>query len=95
MILCCVRTVIIESLVFLAAGYGKKHLFMPLCIAVNVMTNLTLNGFLRSYNLLLIEMGIVIVEYLIYAIAEGQSAKLLGLTLLANVLSCTIGPILW
>lgn len=96
MILCCILTVILESAVFLIAGYGKKHLFMPLCIAVNVMTNLALNGFSREYNLLICEAVIICVEYIIYATAVGRSVKLFGLTAAANVFSCMVGiALLW
>lgn len=94
MILCCVLTVILESTVFLIAGYGKKPLFMPLCIAVNVMTNLALNGFFREYNLLISETVIVCIEYIIYAIAVGRSVKLFGVTLAANILSFMAGVLL-
>lgn len=93
MILACVLTVVFELAVFLLAGYENR--FIPLCATVNVMTNLTLNGFLRDYNLLLMEALVVAVEYIIYAMADGWSLKLFGVTLLANVVSFTAGILIF
>lgn len=97
--LACALTVLIETLIFVCLGYGKDRLFILLCIAANVATNLTINLVLSEfYNMAAIlsgELLVVLVEYVIYALALGSSGKLFLHTALANIVSFTIGVLLF
>ena len=96
----CALTVLIETALFALVGY-RDRLFLPLCVCVNVATNLTLNlitGPVSSvvnitYFIYVLEAAVVCVEYLVYALVLGRSAKLFLLTLAANCLSYGIGVI--
>ena len=97
--LACALTVLIETTIFISLGYGKDRLFILLCIAVNVATNLTINLVLNAfYGVPLIltgELAVVLMEYVIYAMAVGNSVKLLLHTALANIVSFGIGILLF
>ncbi|MBR0373946.1 MAG: hypothetical protein IJH91_05425 [Mogibacterium sp.] len=95
----CALTVALETLFFLIAGYGRRRYFMLLCVAVNVATNLALNLTLMVYRtvpfILALEVVVVLVEYAVYAAAEGRSRRLLLLTLGANLTSFLTGVLLF
>ncbi len=96
----CVITVVLETAFFAVLAYRKKDDLVIVALA-NVITNLSLNLFLylvpAAYSPLwvfLLEVLVVVVEYLIYKKAFGGSAKLLLMTLGANVLSYLAGLLL-
>lgn len=96
---CCALTVVIETAFFSLFGYWKEKYFLVLCPAVNIATNLTINLILSYYFewwlVAVLEVLVVAAEYAVYAAAYGQSKKLFALTLAANVVSFTIGFILF
>ena len=94
----CLLTMALEAGFFAAAGY-RDRLFLPLCLAVNAASNLALNLLLAALGLrlgtaLLLELGVLALEYGAYALALGPSRKLFFLTLAANVLSLSLGGLL-
>ena len=95
----CALTVVLELIFFLLTGYGRREHFVPLCIAVNIATNLTINLILSAYSaawlLLMLEALVVVTEYGVYAAAYGRSRKLAALTLGANLLTFLTGVCLY
>lgn len=96
LLIACVLTVLIETPVFLLAGYrGRDELTVIVC--ANIVTNLTLNlcaAFLfpqRGAAEYLAELVVVGAEYTAYALAFGRSRRLFLLTLAANCLSYGLG----
>ena len=96
----CILTVFLEAGLFYLLGYRKKD-DVKIVVCANVITNLVLNlaiallfpGGPGSF-LLLMEIAVVIAEYLIYAKAFGATNRLFGQTLAANALSYTAGVVL-
>ncbi|MCX5775380.1 MAG: hypothetical protein NTV44_03335, partial [Firmicutes bacterium] len=94
-ILPLVITLIIEPLFFFAVGYRDKRFFI-ICLLINFITNLTMTLFMGlSYwmlldyhweNTLFFEIGIVLVEGLVYYIND---RRVIGFawSLAANALS--------
>ena len=96
----CILTVVIETAFFAVLAYRKKD-DLVIVVLANVITNLSLNLFINlvpgAYSplwIFLLEALVVAVEYLVYRIAFGGSAKLFFLTLGANVLSYSAGLLL-
>ena len=97
--ICCALTVVIETAFFALLGYWKEKYFLILCPAVNVATNLSINLILSFYFewwlVAVLEVMVVAAEYSVYAAAYGRSKKLFALTLAANIVSFTIGFIMF
>ena len=100
LILACVITVVVETVLFRIFGY-KKADDLVIIVLSNVITNVTLNVLILLvpdlYDvpwLIIAELAVVAAEYLIYRRAFGGSFKLLILTFFANVLSFASGLIL-
>lgn len=95
----CALTVLIEEIVFAAAGFSSRQYFIPLCAAVNVATNLTLNLILSAYYslplLFALEALVVVLEYAAYAAAYGRDKKLFICTFAANLASFMTGVVLF
>ena len=99
-LLACVITVVVETAIFMTAGYRRNDDALIVALA-NVVTNLTLNLFLtfvpaaaRSPWILILELLVVAVEYLIYRAAFSGSLKLFILTFAANAATYLIGVLL-
>ena len=95
----CLLTVALET-TFLASTWCRRVDFLILCAAVNAATNLTLNLLIEAWGfiplvVLLLELGVLGVEYTAYALAFGRSKRLFFLTLAANLLSYTVGGLLF
>ncbi len=96
----CILTVGLEAGLFYLLGYRKKD-DVTIVACANVITNLVLNltiamcfpGGPGSW-LALMEILVVIVEYVIYARAFGATNRLFGQTLTANILSYVAGVVL-
>lgn len=93
-------TAAVETL-FLAA-YRRGAAFLGLCAAVNVASNLTLNLVLAflpraalTWLVYPLELAVVAAEYSVYALACGRSRRLFLLTLAANVLSYSLGLLIF
>ena len=97
--LCCAMTIALELLFFAFTSYRRRQYFMLLCAVVNIATNLTLNLILNGRRtlpvILLLELLVVIIEYVIYAIGYGRSGRLFLLTFGANLLSFLTGVVLF
>jgi hypothetical protein len=96
----CILTVFLETGIFYLLGYRKKD-DVTIVVCANVITNLVLNLTIAWFFpggpgsfLLLLEIAVVIAEYLIYAKAFGATNRLFGQTLAANVLSYAAGVVL-
>ena len=96
----CLLTVLLEIGLFYLLGYREKD-DLTIVACANVVTNLTLNLTIAlflsggpGFWLVLLEIIVVIAEYLIYASAFGASNRLFGQTLAANVLSYSVGVVL-
>lgn len=98
--LACILTVAIETPFFMLFGFRKKD-DITIVVCTNVLTNIILNLLLMlvfkntQIWVYFLEALVVLCEYGIYAAAFGRSAKLFLLTLAANVLSYTIGLLLF
>ncbi len=96
----CLLTVLIETPFMAVFGFNKRDEIVVV-ICSNVITNLLLNlalmycGGLHGAVIYLLEMLVVAVEYAIYALAFGRSAKLFIAALAANALSYGIGLIIF
>ena len=95
----CLITVMVETAFFALVGY-RDGWFIALCACANAATNLTLNLLLglivnTSFWVYPLELGVVAVEYVIYALYEGRSGKLFFLTLAANVLTYIAGLLIF
>ena len=91
----CVLTLLLETPVFLLAGYRSRD-EVTIVVCANVITNLTLQllFLILPYNALwltILELAVLAGEYGIYAAAFGRSKRLFLLTLAANALSLTVG----
>ena len=91
----CLITVAVETAFFALVGY-RDGWFLALCVCANAATNLTLNLLLgvianTSFWVYPLEVCVVAVEYVIYALYEGRSKRLFLLTLAANVLTYLAG----
>ena len=97
--LACIVTTIIETALFSVLGYGKKQNFLLLCIAVNIATNLSINLILEEYETICLvffmEIVVVLVEYVVYALAIGNSRKLLLYTVCSNIASFIVGIVMF
>lgn len=98
--LACALTVAVEAPFLLLCGVRGKYC-APIIICVNIVSNLLLN-LVVAFILpspgawaLLLEAAVVAAEYAVYAAAFGGSARLLALTLAANLLSYTVGLIVF
>ncbi len=97
----CILTVIIEVFWMRVFGY-KRPLDLGIIALSNVVTNVALNTFLDLVPdafdapwLIILELLVVVVEYLIYRKAFGPSRRLLILTFFANVLSFFLGALIY
>ena len=92
-------TVLVEGVFFALTAYRREEYFMLLCCAVNAATNLSLNLLLPAHPawwMILLGEGLVVAaEYAVYAIACGGSRRLLLYTFLANLLSFSIGLVIF
>ena len=86
----------------LSAAYRRDAAFLGLCAAVNVASNLTLNLLLAllpcaalTWLVYPLELAVVAAEYSVYALACGRSRRLFLLTLAANVLSYSLGLLIF
>ena len=100
LLIACALTVLIETPVFLLAGYrGRGELTVIVC--ANIVTNLTLNlcaAFFfpqRGAAEYLAELAVTGAEYAVFAHAFGRSRRLFLLTLAANCLSYGLGLLLF
>ena len=95
MLWACLITVAVETAFFALVGY-RDVWFLALCACANAATNLTLNLLLGAISntafwVYPLEVCVVAVEYVIYALYEGRGRKLLLLTCAANVLTYLAG----
>lgn len=95
----CALTVLIETLLFALLG-KRRGTFLILSAAVNVATNLTLNLVIRILGItfpevLLLEGAIVFIEYIVLALYEGWTLRLLTLTFAANLASYLTGVLIY
>ena len=96
--LACVLTMAIETAYFLLIGYRGKE-FVTVCLAMNEATNLTLNLILQNTGfqgrlIVLLEILAVGAEYAVYSLVRRPSKALLMHTVIANLLSFSIGGVL-
>ncbi len=96
LIAACVLTVLIETPVFLLAGYrSRDEILIVVCanVASNLLLNLTVAYLLpgRIAAAYALELVVLAAEYAAYALAFGRSKKLFLLTLAANCLSFGFG----
>lgn len=96
----CILTVFLETGLFYLLGYRKKD-DVTIVVCANVITNLVLNLTIAllfpggpGSLLVLMEIAVVIAEYLIYAKAFGATNRLFGQTFAANMLSYAAGVVL-
>lgn len=99
MIIPAVLTALIESAVFAAAGY-RRACDLALCTAVNMLTNLSLNLVLSLSGegtgvVLMLEMLVVITEYIFYFSAYGRRKSLFIIVLASNLLSYLTGVLIY
>jgi len=96
LLLACGLTVLIETPLFLLFGYRRAD-EIKVVVCANVATNLLLNlavMFLLSHRgtaVYLLEAVVAAAEFGIYTAAFGASWRLFWLTLAANILSYSIG----
>ena len=94
----CILTVLLETPVFLLAGYRSKT-DVTIVVCTNVVTNLLLQLCflvlpLTVFWVAVLELLVLGSEYAIYACAFGRSRRLFLLTLAANALSLGVGLLL-
>ena len=99
LLIACAMTVGIELAFLLCFGCRDRNA-ISVIVWVNVVTNLLLNLFLaligRTWaSALVLECLVVAAEYFVYACAFGRGRRLFFLTLMANVLSCGTGLLLF
>ena len=100
LLLSAALTAAVETM-FLAAAYRRDAAFLGLCAAVNVASNLTLNLLALlpraalTWLIYPLELAVVAAEYSVYALACGRSRRLFLLTLAANVLSYSLGLLIF
>lgn len=103
LLLPCLITIAIETMLFAAAGY-RERLFLLLCACVNAATNLSLNllmsllyamGAELTLAVYPLEAAVVLIEFLVLAAVKGRSWKLFLLVLAANVLSYGAGILIY
>lgn len=100
LLVACLLTMALETTFFALFRGTCRWDFLALCLAVNMTTNLTLNTVLlftgrSGSTVYLLEMVVVAVEYGVYALGIGGSRKLFFQTLAANILSYTLGGLLF
>ena len=93
--LACGLTMAMEAAYFFLIGYRGRD-FLTVCLAANAATNLTLNLILRNTGsqiriVILLEITAVAAEYAAYCLALKPSRTLLMHTVIANLLSFSIG----
>ncbi|MBR0342714.1 MAG: hypothetical protein IJH64_10820 [Oscillospiraceae bacterium] len=95
-VLACLLTVAIEGAFFCVLGLRSWYAGTVI-VCANIITNIVLNLFLSltgwysAIPLIILEALVVLAEYWIYSKAFGGSNKLLIQTVIANILSFTIG----
>lgn len=98
-------TLAAESIVFFLFGYKNKNFWIPFLLA-NIFTNLLINILVFLGNLVLpyiylvillyiLEVFTVLFEYWIYSKKEGRSMKLFLCTFLANIVSYSVGLLIF
>lgn len=98
-------TLAFESIIFFLFGYRKKS-FWIVFLLINIMTNLFINltvvfssvFFSRTVIILILyilEISAIFVEYYIFTKIEGKSLKLFLCTFLSNVLSYSLGLLIF
>ncbi len=98
--LACVLTVLLETPLFLLAGYRQRD-EVTVVVCANVVTNLLLNVTVAllapvgAAAVCLLEAAVVAAEYAIYALAFGRSKRLALLTLAANCFSFAAGLLIF
>jgi hypothetical protein len=99
----CFLTVVTETCFFALCGY-KSRAFVTVCVCANIATNLALNlllGYLKGVTVNItfwvypLEACVIFAEYGVYALIEGRSKKLFGLTAASNALSYCLGLFLF
>ena len=95
----CMLTVAMETFLFALIG-KRRGMFLVLCAAVNVATNLTLNliawfGEIAFPEILLLEAAVVCIEYIVYALYEGGSLRLFVLTFAAHLATYLTGVLIY
>lgn len=93
-------TIACETAFFALFRGTRRWDFLALCMAVNLTTNLALNTVLlitghSKLTVYPLETVVVAMEYGVYALGTGGSRKLFFLTLAANILSYTLGGLLF
>ena len=91
----CILTLLLETPIFWLAGYRSKD-EMTVVVCVNVVSNLLLQLCflvlpLTVFWLTVLELLVLIGEYVVYALAFGRSKRLFLLTLGANAFSLGVG----
>ena len=101
LLLSAALTAAVETM-FLAAAYRRDAAFLGLYAAVNVASNLTLNLLLAllpraalTWLVYPLELAVAAADYSVYALACGRSRRLFLLTLAANVLSYSLGLLIF
>lgn len=95
--LACLLTVLIEGGFLALLGY-RDRFSLTVIVCVNVISNLLLNLFIwfvlggtPGAWIYLLELCVVVGEYVIYSVAFGRGRKLFFLTLAANCISYGLG----
>ncbi|OQB52368.1 MAG: hypothetical protein BWX97_01394 [Firmicutes bacterium ADurb.Bin146] len=100
-----ILTLIFEGLVFLLFRFKNRD-FWILFLLINILTNLSINLILLVSSLFMtytvqviflyiLEISAVFIEYIFYAKKEGKSIKLFLCTFLANMLSYSLGLLIF
>lgn len=97
-ILPCLITVLIETLFLFILKYRRKEQ-LAVIVLVNIVTSLALylllsalpNSFIIA---LLLDIVVIAAEYVVYALCFGRSKKLFVLTLIANLITFLLTPII-
>ena len=98
-LIACAVTVIVETFFFWLNRYRKAEQLAVIACA-NVVTNLTLNLLLvyvlpaTPLVIILLELAVLAAEYCCYALAFGRSGKLFMLTLIANLITFALSPLM-
>ena len=97
----CLLTVLIETPFLAVCGY-RKRCDLAVIVCTNVVTNLLLNLIIQllfrgspGVWIYLMELAVVLAEFLIYAAAFEKTWKMLGLTFAANCISYGIGLLIF
>lgn len=98
-------TLIFEGLVFMFCKFKRKD-FWIMFFLINILTNLSVNLILFSLSIFLpytvlviilyiLEISVIFIEYFFYTKEEGKSIKLFLCTFLANLLSYSLGLLIF